>query len=314
MFLNRVSMGNATMGRITHDSSCGSFPVVGERRDRGASEIVRGRITWHSSGQFECTEGRRMVLAGMIPDGDRKWAFARSLIELEREFIGRLGKYYRDAHRRLASMLDWDETRGFDVKAADDPAVHATFGAFSFEGVCAATGEPSRMRTEALRGRRSPRRLRPRCAASMQPCLSRATMKFMAMDASTESSTPSADSLEALRNAAKRRATSSSAEWDGKRMAGSSMSIRAENGSGGSPGGWPPVWRETPRRYSWTGSSRMRRGHRGLRSLLYVKAPMMSRSVILLLPSDVGCPRGPLVVDLYQDGAASVFPVARLIR
>ena len=124
------------MGRITHDSSCGSFSVVGERRDRGASEIVRGRITWHSSGQFECAEGRRMVLAGMIPDGDRKWAFARSAIEFEREFIGRLGKYDRDAHRQLVSMLNWDETRGGgDVQVADDPAVHATFGAFSFEGV-----------------------------------------------------------------------------------------------------------------------------------------------------------------------------------
>ena len=128
-------MGNATMGRITHDGSCGSFPVVGARRGRGASEIVRGRVTWHSSGQFECAEGRRMVLAGMIPDGDRKWAFARSAIELEREFIGRLGKYDRDAHRQLVSMLDWDETRGADVQVADDPAVHATFGFFSFEGV-----------------------------------------------------------------------------------------------------------------------------------------------------------------------------------
>ena len=128
-------MGNATMGRITHDGSCGSFPVVGARHDRGASEVIRGRITWHSSGQFECGGGRRMVLAGMILDGDRKWAFARSAIELEREFIGRLGKYDRDAHRQFVSMLDWAETRGFDVQVANDPAVHATFGSFSFEGV-----------------------------------------------------------------------------------------------------------------------------------------------------------------------------------
>lgn len=76
-----------------------------------------------------------MVLAGMIPDGDCRWAFARSAIELDREFIGRLGKYDWDAHRQLVSMLDWAKTRGFDVQAVDDPSVHATFGAFSFGGV-----------------------------------------------------------------------------------------------------------------------------------------------------------------------------------
>ena len=112
--------------------------------------------------------------------------------------------------------------------AADDPSVHATFGAFSFEGV-RRDREPSRMRAEAFHGRRRPRRLRLRCAVSRQSCLSRATMKFMATDASTESSTLRGGSSEALRNAAERRGTPPSAEWDGTRMAGNLMYIRAES-------------------------------------------------------------------------------------
>ena len=106
------------MGRITHDSSAGRSP----RSVKGATgvvEVVGGRITWHSSGQFECAEGRRMIFVGMIPNGDRKWALARSEIELDREFIRRLGKYDRDEHRQLVSVLDWAETRGLDVQAAD---------------------------------------------------------------------------------------------------------------------------------------------------------------------------------------------------
>ena len=124
------------MDRIIHDSSSGAFPVVGERRDRGAPEFVKGRITWNADGRTDCTEDRRAVLVGIVPDGERHKAFARSSVVLDRKFIGRLGKYDRDAHRELVRMLDWAETRVFDVRVSDDdPFVHATFGSFSFEGV-----------------------------------------------------------------------------------------------------------------------------------------------------------------------------------
>lgn len=122
------------MERMAHESTCGSFPVVGDRRDRGALEHVKGRITWRT--HFGVAEdGNCQVFVTMIPDGERRNAFVPSVINLEREFIGRLGKYDQKAQRELVSMLDWAETKGFDVRVADDPAVHATFGSFSFEGV-----------------------------------------------------------------------------------------------------------------------------------------------------------------------------------
>ena len=122
------------MERMTHESICGSFPVIGKRRDRGTLEPATGRITWrtHFGG---AEDGCCQVFVTMILDGERAWAFVPSVVNLGREFIGRLGKYDREAHRELVSMLDWAETKGFDVRAADDPVVLATFGSFSFEGV-----------------------------------------------------------------------------------------------------------------------------------------------------------------------------------
>ena len=99
------------------------------------SEPFEGRIIWRTGTQFSAAEDtRRKVFASVIPDGERIWAFVPSVIELDRKFIRRLGAYCRDAHRELVGMLDWTETKGFDIQVADNPAVHAAFGSFSFEG------------------------------------------------------------------------------------------------------------------------------------------------------------------------------------
>ena len=70
----------------------------------------------------------------VIPDGERRTAFVPSVVDIDREFLGRLGKYDRKAQRELVGMLNWGESKGFNVQVADVPVVYATFGSFSFEG------------------------------------------------------------------------------------------------------------------------------------------------------------------------------------
>ena len=117
-----------------NDRSHGSFPAAGERRDRGAPEAVRGRISWSAS---RCAEhADRAAYVGIVPEGEKIWPF-RTRLRLDRGLVRRLGMHDRAAHRELVDMLDWAETRGFDVRASEDEPVsmHMIFGSFSIEGV-----------------------------------------------------------------------------------------------------------------------------------------------------------------------------------
>lgn len=129
-----AGMGFGTMERIAFESACGSFPVVGDRRDRGAHEPFAGRIMWSVNSRFGGAGNNRRISVSVIPDGARATAFVPSVVDIDREFLGRLGKYDRTAHMELVDMLDWAVSKGFNVRVADVPVVHATFGSFSFEG------------------------------------------------------------------------------------------------------------------------------------------------------------------------------------